>query len=49
MDAGPFRERADEMGEAAQIDGASTWQQFWQVQVPLAIPAILSLAILLFL
>jgi raffinose/stachyose/melibiose transport system permease protein len=39
----------DEMGEAAQIDGASTWQQFWQVQVPLAIPAILSLAILLFL
>lgn len=37
------------MGEAAQIDGASTWQQFWQVQVPLAIPAILSLAILLFL
>lgn len=38
-----------EMSEAAQIDGASAWQQFWQVQVPLARPAILSLAILQFL
>ena len=37
------------MSEAAQIDGASAWQQFWQVQVPLARPAILSLAILQFL
>ena len=39
----------DEMGEAAQIDGASAWQQFWLVQVPIARPAILSLAILQFL
>jgi len=38
-----------EMGEAAQIDGASAWQQFWLVQVPIARPAILSLAILQFL
>jgi raffinose/stachyose/melibiose transport system permease protein len=38
-----------EMSEAAQIDGASAWQQFWLVQVPLARPAILSLAILQFL
>lgn len=38
-----------EMGEAAQIDGASAWQQFWLVQVPMARPAILSLAILQFL
>jgi len=38
-----------EMSEAAQIDGASVWQQFWLVQVPLARPAILSLAILQFL
>lgn len=38
-----------EMSEAAQVDGASTWQQFWQVQVPIARPAILSLAILQFL
>ena len=39
----------DEMGEAASIDGASAWQQFWLVQVPIARPAILSLAILQFL
>jgi raffinose/stachyose/melibiose transport system permease protein len=35
-----------EMGEAAEVDGASAWQQFWLVQVPIARPAILSLAIL---
>lgn len=39
----------DELGEAADIDGATTWQQFWQVQVPIARPAIMSLAILQFL
>jgi len=38
-----------EMGEAAQVDGASAWQQFWLVQVPIARPAFLSLAILQFL
>jgi len=38
-----------EMSEAAEIDGASVWQQFWHIQVPLARPAILSLAILQFL
>jgi signal recognition particle subunit SRP54 len=37
------------MSEAAEIDGASPWQQFWLVQVPLARPPILSLAILQFL
>jgi raffinose/stachyose/melibiose transport system permease protein len=39
----------NELSEAAQIDGATTWQQFWRVHVPLAVPAISSLAILLFL
>jgi raffinose/stachyose/melibiose transport system permease protein len=39
----------NELSEAAQIDGANTWQQFWRVHVPLAMPAISSLAILLFL
>jgi len=39
----------DEMSEAAEIDGATAWQQFWRVQVPIARPAILSLAILQFL
>lgn len=38
-----------EMSEAAEIDGASVWQQFWLVQVPLARPAVVSLAILQFL
>jgi raffinose/stachyose/melibiose transport system permease protein len=38
-----------EMGEAAQIDGASDWQQFLLVQVPMARPAIMSLTILMFL
>ena len=38
-----------ELNEAAQIDGASTWQHFWLVQVPIARPAITSLAILQFL
>lgn len=38
-----------EMSEASEIDGASAWQQFWLVQVPIARPAILSLAILQFL
>ena len=28
-----------ELSEAARIDGASTWQLFWQVHVPLAGPA----------
>jgi len=39
----------DEMSEAAELDGASAWQQFWLVQVPIARPAIMSLAILQFL
>ena len=38
-----------EMFEAAQVDGASDWQQFWLVQVPMARPAIMSLMILFFL
>ncbi|MFI7604509.1 carbohydrate ABC transporter permease [Micromonospora sp. NPDC049366] len=38
-----------ELSEAARVDGSSTWQLFWRVQVPLARPAIASLTILLFL
>lgn len=38
-----------ELTEAAQLDGASRWEEFWLVQVPLARPAIMSLSILLFL
>jgi raffinose/stachyose/melibiose transport system permease protein len=38
-----------ELADAARVDGSSTWQLFWRVQVPLARPAIASLTILLFL
>lgn len=39
----------DDLSEAAQLDGARRWQEFWMVQVPIAQPAIMSLSILLFL
>lgn len=38
-----------DLSEAARIDGASTWQLFWRVHVPLARPALSALGILLFL
>ena len=38
-----------DLTEAAQLDGATRWKEFWLVQVPLARPAIMSLTILLFL
>ena len=38
-----------ELSEAARVDGASVWQLFWRIHVPLAMPALSSLAILLFL
>ncbi|MFI7544802.1 carbohydrate ABC transporter permease [Actinoplanes sp. NPDC049599] len=38
-----------DLSEAARIDGATTWQLFWRVHLPLARPALSSLAILLFL
>ena len=36
-----------ELTEAARVDGATTWQLFWRVHVPLARPAMASLAILM--
>lgn len=36
-----------ELSEAAKVDGASTWNLFWRIHVPLARPAISALAILL--
>ncbi|MEQ1735123.1 MAG: carbohydrate ABC transporter permease [Rhodoglobus sp.] len=38
-----------ELSEAARVDGASTFQEFVRVQLPLARPALSALAILLFL
>jgi len=37
------------LDEAAQIDGASHWQIFWEVIMPLARPGLIALAILTFL
>jgi multiple sugar transport system permease protein len=31
----------DEMHEAARVDGATNWQRFWRITVPLMKPAIL--------
>jgi multiple sugar transport system permease protein len=31
----------DELQEAAKVDGASTWQRFWRITIPLMKPAIL--------
>lgn len=39
----------DDISEAARIDGANMWQLFWKIHVPLSMPALSSLAILLFL
>jgi raffinose/stachyose/melibiose transport system permease protein len=36
-----------EISEAARADGAGTWDLFWRIHVPLARPALASLAILL--
>ena len=42
-----FVNMPNELTEAARIDGANTWQLFWRVHVPLARPAVVSLAILM--
>jgi raffinose/stachyose/melibiose transport system permease protein len=44
-----FMKMPGELSDAARVDGATTWQLFWRIHVPLATPAISSLAILLFL
>jgi multiple sugar transport system permease protein len=31
----------DELHEAARVDGASAWQRFWKITIPLMKPAIL--------
>src|SRR6478752_7086013 len=36
-----------ELSEAARVDGATTWDLFWRIHVPLARPALSALAILL--
>lgn len=38
-----------DLSEAARMDGATTWQLFWRIHMPLSVPALSSLSILLFL
>lgn len=38
-----------ELAEASSIDGANRWQAFTRIQIPLAVPAIASMCLLLFL
>jgi multiple sugar transport system permease protein len=45
---GFFRQVPRELAEAAQIDGCTRWQAFWQVEFPLAGPGIASSAIFAF-
>ncbi|GAA5153956.1 carbohydrate ABC transporter permease [Amycolatopsis dongchuanensis] len=44
-----FVNMPQELSESARVDGVNTWQLFWRIHVPLATPALSSLAILLFL
>ncbi|MFI2363350.1 carbohydrate ABC transporter permease [Promicromonospora sp. NPDC019610] len=44
-----FVNMPEDLSEAARLDGASTWQLFMRIHVPLSMPALSSLAILLFL
>jgi multiple sugar transport system permease protein len=45
---GFFRQVPKDLAEAAQIDGCTRWQAFWQVEFPLAGPGIASAAIFAF-
>lgn len=44
-----FQSIPREISESASIDGAGPWKNFRHIQIPLAIPAVASLAVLLFL
>lgn len=44
-----FLDLPKELEEAARIDGATTWQIFWEIIVPVSKPAFASVAILTFL
>lgn len=46
MMSGFFADIPDEIVEAAKIDGASTWQVFRRVGLPLALPGVVSFAII---
>ncbi len=44
-----FRDIPTELGDAAEVDGASAWQAFWHIYLPLARPGLAAAAIFAFL
>jgi len=44
-----FQSLPKELEEAGRIDGASTWTNFWQIALPLSVPALATLGIITFL
>jgi multiple sugar transport system permease protein len=44
-----FRQIPRSLEQAAQVDGATTWQTMWKVMVPLAAPGVFTTAIIAFL
>jgi len=45
---GFFQQIAREVEEAATVDGASLWQRQWRIVLPLAMPALITIAVLAF-
>jgi raffinose/stachyose/melibiose transport system permease protein len=43
-----FRSVPTELGDAARVDGASSWRILWRVLVPIGRPAILTMVVLVF-
>jgi multiple sugar transport system permease protein len=43
-----FRELPVSLEEAAKVDGASTWQAFWRVTMPLSMPGVVTTGLLTF-
>ena len=41
-----FKSVPDELGYAARIDGCTDWRYLWQVMVPIAMPAIITITLL---
>jgi raffinose/stachyose/melibiose transport system permease protein len=43
-----FRQLPEELEEAAALDGASSWQTFWRIMVPMVRPALATVAVFRF-
>jgi multiple sugar transport system permease protein len=43
-----FRELPRSLEEAAKVDGATTWQAFWRITIPLSMPGVVTTGLLTF-